>query len=164
MVCRSASSSVFVYRSLRWPMAYVLRGRASPRSGESRCDVSRSLYYNYVLSYHVRRCYVARFVRQRPTGFHIYTWYRHREVGDSHECFVDTRPSAALFADLPSVTEWGGGSELEIEARFGNKRRGNTATRCAQCRFKMAPVRDRYRGIFVKMSVFVMYLVVGRPE
>lgn len=126
MVCRSASSSVFVYRSLRWPMAHVLRGRASPRSGESRCDVSRSLYYMYYLIM-FRRCYVARFVRQQPTGFH---WYRHREVGDSHECFVDTRPSAALFADLPSVTEWRGGSELEIEARFGNKRRGNTATRC----------------------------------
>ncbi|CAG4963643.1 unnamed protein product [Colias eurytheme] len=28
----------------------------------------------------------------------------------------------------------------------------------------MAPVRDRYRGILVKMSVFVNYLVVGRPE
>ncbi|CAH0717065.1 unnamed protein product, partial [Brenthis ino] len=28
----------------------------------------------------------------------------------------------------------------------------------------MAPVRDRYRGILVEMSVFVMYLVVGRPE
>lgn len=33
-VCGSASSSLFVYRSLRWPMAHVgavLRGRASPR-------------------------------------------------------------------------------------------------------------------------------------
>lgn len=57
-----------------------------------------------------------------------------------------------------------GGSEPEIEARIGIERRGNIATPCVQCRFKMASVRDRYRGIAVEMSVFVMYLVVGRPE
>lgn len=46
-----------------------------------------------------------------------------------------------------------------------SERRGNTSLYplWAQCRFKMAAVRDRYRDIIVKMSVIVMYMVVGRP-
>lgn len=82
---------------------------------------------------------------------------RHRRAADSRECFVGRRAS---------VTAGGvGGSELEIEARRKLATWQHRETRhSAQCRFKMAPVRDRYRGILVEMSVFVMYLVVGRPE
>lgn len=128
MVCRSASSSVFVYRSLRWPMAHVLRGRASPRSGESRCDVSRSLYYMYYLIMLDAVTSLALSASGRLDFIFIHgigtvKWVIVMNVLST----LDHRP---LFADLPSVTEWRGGSELEIEARFGNKRRGNTATRC----------------------------------
>lgn len=47
-----------------------------------------------------------------------------------------------------------GGREPEIEVRIGTVRRGNVAhpiaSSRAQCRFKMASVRDRYCGILVE--------------
>lgn len=66
----------------------------------------------------------------------------------SHECFVERsvcRPPASWREG------WEGREEPEIEVRIGNaatwQRR---ALDRAQCRFKMAAVRDRYRAIFVE--------------